>query len=164
LQFFFAAISIRIRLREQSLQSLYSRLFKYRARQERGPREDFLSEALCDLLSRLPLRERIDRIANFFVPTELRAVWVKAHADATNVSLNTQRHLGGEGIADIVVEANDKVAIIIENKIGAPVHGDGEETQLHRYLRWLVHRFQGSNHIRQLGRVCRTRCGRQDGG
>jgi TolB-like protein/Flp pilus assembly protein TadD len=28
----------------------------------------------------------------------------------------------------------------------------------------LVHRFQGSNHIRQLGRVYMTRCGRQDGG
>jgi hypothetical protein len=28
----------------------------------------------------------------------------------------------------------------------------------------LVHRFQSSNHIRQLRRVCKTKCGRRDGG
>ena len=29
---------------------------------------------------------------------------------------------------------------------------------------YLVHRFQGSNHIRQLDRVCRTMCERRDPG
>jgi len=113
--------------------SLYGRLYTYRERRERSHLEDFLSEALTDLLMRLPAPARFDVVSELFVPPSLRSLWLKGKSTRDHLTITTQRRLDLESKPDIVIEIYDDPMIIIENKIDAPVHGD----QLHRYASWL---------------------------
>ncbi len=50
------------------MSSLYGRLFTYRERPHRSPLEDFLTEALADLLNRMPTSEMVEFVSKFFLP------------------------------------------------------------------------------------------------
>lgn len=132
-------------------ESLYSRLFTYRERREHRPVENFLSESLCDLFMRLPPSERVERIANLFVPVDLREAWTKA-ASGREVVLTTQKSLDTYGRPDIVVACDDEIMVIIENKVGAPICGDDRGSQLERYARWL--RQKDRREVQPLRVVC----------
>lgn len=100
--------------------SLYGRLYKYRERRERRPLEDFLTEALADLINRLPehlarrfaerlLGDRIEATAN------LNEVW----RSGTRAKWVTQRPIYGGRIADLTLEIDGVPIILVENKISA---------------------------------------------
>jgi hypothetical protein len=120
-------------------QSLYSRLFAYRARPSRDPKEDFLTEALAHLLSRMP-----PDVTNSFI-TELllprgdgpQQAWTERFDAQPNGRWVTQFSIqNGEqsGRLDILyLDQQEKPVLIIENKISAFA---GDE-QMIFYSEWL---------------------------
>ncbi|HET7308186.1 MAG TPA: hypothetical protein VFK24_10315 [Gammaproteobacteria bacterium] len=147
--------------------SLYGDLFKYRQRPARSPLEDFLTEALADILNRLPTRivaglceDVLFRNRSAYSTEELKRV-LKTLARAPHVCWSTQvpaPHGGRTGLADIVLEAGEDRTplLVIENKVNAPIarrdiesspprqvklpsasDGYRENDQLRDYARWL---------------------------
>jgi hypothetical protein len=119
--------------------SLYSRLFRYRARSDREPLEDFLSEALADLLTRMPRATLSNMLEHAFdgrLPTPLSEV-----IEGADLHWRTQVPANG-GIADLVLFAASKPILLIENKTwsGFQDHSTEEEeaNQLTTYCRWLA--------------------------
>lgn len=114
--------------------SLYGRLFRYRARENRAPLEDYLTEALADLLGRLPKQEQAAFLADVLGSEE---AWRAAFANHRS-AWRTQVACGG-GFADLVLELDGKPAVVIENKLRSAVraHGDGGN-QLTTYGTWLA--------------------------
>jgi hypothetical protein len=104
---------------------IYQSLFKYRERASRSPREDFLSEALTDLLNRMPEQEVLRAIDQFFLSSgPLRADWKEylERNPGSNLRWETQQQIYFEGIAarlDIILRSNDDILFVIENKIDA---------------------------------------------
>lgn len=113
--------------------SLYSRLFKYRERESRSPKEDFLSEALCSFIDSFDRSEKIELIRALFIPRSLDEKWNVLVERTSRFSLDTQHWIDASSRLDITIWADDFPAIVIENKISAPT----EETQLTRYGNWL---------------------------
>src|SRR5438128_1070292 len=111
--------------------SLYGRLFKYRERQARSPLEDFTSEALADILMRMPMKERVTLAGTLFVPPADRSQWIES-ASHGDIQIVTQRRLGTEGIADIVLEKDHSPLLLVENKVGAAIRHNGDESQIDR--------------------------------
>jgi hypothetical protein len=108
--------------------SIYSSLFAYRPRPERRPLEDFLSQALADLLTRAPALNCIDFVSEVLFRGEpsLSAEWRDLIRSTDPVNLNWQTqigvsHEGQRGILDIVLRVNGVEILVIENKVGAPV-------------------------------------------
>src|SRR5689334_12144871 len=106
--------------------SIYKRLFKYRERAARAPREDFLSEALVDLLSRMTRNEALAAINELFIrDNHIQQKW-DTHLRNTSYAefvWDTQKIVnlrGNQGRLDIIL-TNDRreVLLIIENKISA---------------------------------------------
>lgn len=137
---------------------LYSRLFRYRAREKRAPLEDFLTEALADLFGRLPPDLAHDFVLQLCLRSEAaRASW-RATAGGGALHAQTQHsvRLPRQGYIDLLVEdARGRPLIVVESKIhsgirshGQPSETDGEaepalrpapsvETQLTTYEQWL---------------------------
>jgi hypothetical protein len=128
--------------------SLYQRLFTYRERHDRSPLEDFLSEALADLLNRLPdaiardavaqlLRRRPDAVA------DLERLWPQGVAGRWV----TQRVIDDGRRIDLLFEVAGTPLLLVENKIGAGFQqhrvedpdGRKSQHQLATYGRWLQH-------------------------
>ena len=134
--------------------SLYGRLFTYRAREKRNPLEDFLSEALADLLNRLPsdlakvVFTRL--IGQSDLPAAIERIWTLR----TLVEWKTQQTILDRKVVDLVLYLSGNPVLVIENKVAAgfqqhahslvqgapaiPVH------QLATYCRWIGnHAFDG---------------------
>jgi hypothetical protein len=128
------------------MKSLYSRLFTYRGRENRSPKENFLTEALADFIDRSPTKLQIDFIEKLFVPREAKASWERLRDKIEKITAKTQVPADGDYI-DIVLYADDEVPIIaIENKISASIglpksamerKPSDRRDQLQRYGCWL---------------------------
>jgi hypothetical protein len=124
---------------------LYGRLFRYRAREKRAPLEDFLSEALVDLLQRMPNELIVELVETMLGKSS--AGW-RQFAEPHLLQWSTQRHVDGDrrGFIDILLEVDGRPAIVIENKVGSGVRQHGRDAegglsadlnQLSTYGRWL---------------------------
>ena len=127
--------------------SLYHRLFTYRERPERSPLEDFLTEALADILNRLPEEVARSFVGKLFsdhsvVSDQLARLWPLG-AEARWV---TQKGVSNGKIADLVLEVARTPVLVIENKVSAGFRshtkgGDGSEpsrqNQLATYGQWV---------------------------
>jgi hypothetical protein len=131
------------------MEALFSRLFRYRERAKRSPREDFLTEALAALLVRMPVACAREFVAKLFVPSSLREAF-------TNLSgfleVGTQVPARGKRI-DLLVSFGGQPAIVVENKLQSGFqkhelenedgdHAENEQAaqtqhQLVTYGRWL---------------------------
>lgn len=120
------------------MSSLYSRLYRYRERKDRNPLEDFMSEALCDILNRLPKVLIIDFVSKLFLDDHLAHVW-KAHAKEWNLSWETQQVIL-DGRPDLVLYADAEPILVVENKVGALA----TSSQLEKYGRWLSGKCKGN--------------------
>lgn len=114
--------------------NLYGRLFRYRTRENRAPLEDYLTEALADLLERTPAHEQAELLGSVLGSPE---VWLRALADHRH-AWRTQVACGG-GFADLVLELDGRAAVIIENKLHSGVRSHGDSgNQLTSYGSWLA--------------------------
>ncbi|HLW69951.1 MAG TPA: hypothetical protein VKS22_04955 [Candidatus Binataceae bacterium] len=139
--------------------SIYSRLYKYQENENRSKLENFLTEALADLLSRdatLARKFIFDVLLKDNCPKNTgakREALAKKLANAEKLEWRTQKALGGiSEKPDISVFANDsdKPIILLENKINAGfTHShtlavtseEGikqEYDQLQKYGQWLT--------------------------
>lgn len=106
-------------------ESLYGRLFRYRERPKNAPLENFLTEALADLLNRMPRAEAMEAVERLFLQSaESRAVWrtFLAKNSEAEFTWSTQFDLEVDGRhfrPDLVLEARGALLIIVENKITA---------------------------------------------
>ena len=147
------------------MSSVYGRLFAYRERQGNAPLENFLTEALADILNRMPRDHVIDFGADlFFGREDARKAWRRFAERATKFSWSTQHRIRTANdrnrIPDILLDADGNPALILENKVGSPgakYGGDGKENgeaqldtpetkledQLSEYGRWLASQCQG---------------------
>jgi len=125
--------------------SLYGRLFTYRERRHRTPLEDFLTEALCDILNPLPPAETAEFVANLFLPAAAREIWPHQFGEANDLRWETQEIIGSNGRPDLVLRCGGQPLIVVENKIGAGIGqhqaaADGDKDtrdQLMAYGHWL---------------------------
>lgn len=132
---------------------LYRRLFKYAPR-DKTPLENFLTEALCDLLERITSSDRsagecfIKRA--FLAETEASSkIFSKIHS-AEHLTWNTQytfKFNNECGRPDLCLSAGADIILVIENKVGAgltthsaPGGIDDRDTrnQLEFYDDWLA--------------------------
>lgn len=119
----------------------YSRLFTYRARPNREPLEDFLTELFCELLNLFADSKQGQVIGKLLNIQNLNCDWNK-------VSWRTQFPIGN-GRCDLIgktsVKTKDSIFILIENKISAGFTGGAggeEQHQLRRYDEYLQSRFE----------------------
>lgn len=118
--------------------SLYGRLFTYRQREGKAPLENFLSEALADLLGRVPAEIGREIVAEMLggapeVVETLAAIW----PDGAAVSWSTQYAIvvrDSTRYIDVVLELDDTPVLAIENKVAAGFQND----QLADYSRWIA--------------------------
>src|SRR5271166_2881022 len=106
--------------------SLYSRLFTYRQRRDRSPLENFLTEALRDILDRLPAREMAEFVGELFLPSvNARKRWERQFFDSKQCFFwESQKWItaNGRGLClDLVLRCDRQPLIVVENKIGAAV-------------------------------------------
>lgn len=106
-------------------ESLYGRLFRYRERPNSAPLENFLTEALADLLNRMPRAEAMEAVERLFLQSaESRTAWrafLAKNLD-TEFTWSTQVDLdvGGRPFRpDLALEASGAPVMIVENKITA---------------------------------------------
>ncbi|MGJ5023590.1 hypothetical protein [Bradyrhizobium oligotrophicum] len=141
--------------------SIYMRLFKYRERPRRAPKEDFLSEALVDILSRMNRDEMISAVEQLFLTNSPRIhLWrERLQGDPGDPFIwSTQYQIEFDGVSarpDIVLMTHQReILLIVENKVNAAFQeheiepGDSEEpsvyrSQLKTYGQWLASRSLG---------------------
>jgi hypothetical protein len=145
--------------------SLYGRLFRYRERPHRRPKEDFLTEALADLLARMPRPIMAEFTASLFLPQEARREWQKLIDQGGRFDWRTHYSIqieNGRRYPDLVLVSDaDEPLLLIENKIGHQIseyptsanqdpasdrtdEDQGEiANQLTAYGQWLALRSQG---------------------
>ena len=124
-----------------ALKSLYGRLFAYRERPARRPLEDFLTEALCDILNRLSqhqMREMVEFVSTFLLPTDAREAWREQVYDYRGLAWITQVPIGASGRVDLLLRNDVQPLIIIENKITDP-----HTQRLRDYGLWLKEKCEG---------------------
>ena len=116
--------------------SLYGRLFRYRAREAREPLEDFLTEALADVMNRLPVSTLSIVIEAM---TGMPGLWAGPLA-TRRPRFVTQVACDG-GFADLVMTLDGVPSLVVESKLhgGIRSHGDVDDPrdQLMTYGRWL---------------------------
>lgn len=129
---------------------IYRQLFRYRESARRSPLEDFLSEALVDLLNRVPQTVQADFVS--FIAAGRLALPDMADAGDMDWKWSTQRHIlhqGIRGYIDILLEVDGRPLLVIENKIASPVRAHmsadegGTGNQLRTYGGWLSSQAQG---------------------
>jgi hypothetical protein len=135
--------------------SLYGRLFKYRQRPDRSPHEDYLTEALCDLLNCVPRERAVSFVNDLLVPSDARPLWREASSAFDRMSWRTQALVPG-GRIDLLLENGGEPLIAVECKISAGFHivddesahaKDAEINQLVMYGRWLAKGLSKRNHV-----------------
>lgn len=132
--------------------SLYKHLFTYRERPSRRPKEDYLTEALAHLMSRIPADEMREFVAELLLPAhhEARQTWCKESTELSGWWWSSQEQVhdrGQSGKVDLVLhEGSGEPVLVIESKIGARVgtheipRADGStelRNQLEIYGKWL---------------------------
>lgn len=144
--------------------SLYTRLFTYRERDGQKPLENFLTEALADVLNRLPPVELREFIAGLLLPTGASFSWLDDLAQGNNARLwktQVQADFGGDrNRPDLVFYVDAKPVVVVEVKVDAALGGGSKRAargigdahparaaepdesgpaidQLDRYGRWL---------------------------
>ncbi len=127
------------------MNSLYSRLFRYRSRQDRQPLEDFLTEALADLAGRMPRAELVEMIGWCF--RDARCTPDLACLDGAKVSFATQVSVPN-GVADLVMHVDGRPMLVVENKTWSEFrdHGSSERpaNQMTTYCGWLREASEGA--------------------
>ena len=107
--------------------SLYGRLFKYRERPSRRPKEDFLTEAMSDLLSRMPNDKSNQLVAELLIPKCLASQqeWYLKTDGIGDFIWETQKTIsynGRSGRLDLTMGGpSGETLLIVENKVGSPV-------------------------------------------
>lgn len=136
--------------------SIYAKLFKRRETEARSPLEDFLTEALADVLNRAPREEIAFFVSTHLLPAtgEAQRAWDKfnAGAKAKRLRWTTQRPTKDGKYVDLLLEAegNDDTGswrklLVVENKVMSGLsrqsveQADGSPAldQLAVYGRWL---------------------------
>ncbi len=121
----------------QAMVSLYGRLFTFRERPLRTPLEDFLTEALADLLNRMPPVEMREFVSKCFMPPLLDAqqAW---HELANTLSGDRLQWISrpsinvrsGTRYPDLMLYAGEtRPLLIVENKIGSGI-GEHDVSQM----------------------------------
>ena len=102
--------------------SLYGNLFRFRERANHSPLENFLTEALADLLNRMPRDVTVSLVSELFLAGDECACekWVTYIHSKKRLEWITQRSIGS-GRLDILLEADGTATLIVENKIGASI-------------------------------------------
>jgi hypothetical protein len=117
--------------------SLYGRLFTYRERPQRSPLEDYLTEALADLLNRTPTSEMVEFVSKFFLPplTAANETWQELVKTCSSEGLQWRTHTSiyvGKSIRypDLTLYAGEeRPLLIVENKVASGI-GSHESSQL----------------------------------
>lgn len=121
------------------VESVYSRLFRYRAKTDREPLEDFLTEALADILGRMPT-DRIYELIDHAFHDGLDDQFLRAAA-SNPLTWRTQVPANGK-IADLVMYSGARPTLIFENKTWSAYqdHSIDDEVanQLTTYCAWLA--------------------------
>ena len=124
--------------------SIYDRLFRYRESAKRAPLEDFLSEALVDLLQRMPYDVQAGFIS---LITAGRFALSCLPPERCNLEWLTQYHIEQDrtrGFLDILLKVDGCPTLVIENKIASSIrrhfsrHEDQAGNQLRTYGHWLA--------------------------
>lgn len=113
--------------------SLYGNLFRFRERENHRPFENFLTEALADLLNRMPKDDVVELVSELFLAGDdvsCKAWLTYIHAKE-HLKWITQKSVGS-GCLDILLKVDGIATLIVENKIGAKVaerqtNGDTDE-------------------------------------
>jgi hypothetical protein len=102
--------------------SLYGNLFRFRERANHRPLENFLTEALADLLNRMPRDITVSLVSELLLAGDESAceAWVTYIHSKKRLEWITQRSIGS-GRLDILLEADGTATLIVENKIGASI-------------------------------------------
>lgn len=138
--------------------SIYANLFTYRPRPSRKPLEDFLSEALADLLNRLTYDEHVAFVTDVLLDGQARRDWSSFMEGRHRAKLlwTTQVSMSrGQGTVfmDMLLLVDDQEMLVIESKVhaGYQMHApeepaveaeaqDEEVNQMETYGRWLGQR------------------------
>ena len=118
--------------------SFYGRLFTYRARKNILPLENFLSEALCDLLNRMPPLIAFQFVDELLLAKAGRRLWAQWCASklAKPLLWSTQYRIEVNGHRywlDILLETADgRKLLVIENKISSTVRSHGNVQTLEK--------------------------------
>jgi len=133
--------------------SHYRRLHRYQQSASRSPLEDFATEALADLLERMPREIVVDLVGELFMSAgRPRADWRVLGTRAKTLSWTTQHPVrSGDASyrADLVLEADSRPILVVEMKIHAALqhHVGRDDTdqeisikrnQLQTYGRWIA--------------------------
>lgn len=127
---------------------LYKRLYKYRERAANAPLENFLTEALADILERLPIESQVAFLKSLMLPKAASAFDTVVSGRAslefvTQASASTKR-------PDLVVYAGERPIVVIEVKVAAglqeheveaaAVNAEAKATrnQLETYAGWIA--------------------------
>jgi hypothetical protein len=117
-----------------SSEPLFQRLFKYRQRELHTPLENFVTEAFGHVLGIMPRAASIKLVCDLLLPNDdARANW-RAYTTGKRLAWLTQYRCEF-GIIDMVLEADRKPILAIENKIGAGF-GATQLTHYEEFLRW----------------------------
>ncbi|MCL2123296.1 MAG: hypothetical protein FWH34_04325 [Desulfovibrionaceae bacterium] len=124
------------------MSSLYGRLFRYRASDTQTPRENYLTEALCDLLNRIggdaPEAQRV-LLKNLKL---FESDGVEPLCFQTQVSISTETR---NKFPDLVGYIGGVPVLVIEVKVDAEINYDAvlRKNQLQIYGEWLAEVSQG---------------------
>ena len=102
--------------------SLYGNLFRYRAGEARRPLEDYLTEALGDLLNRMPRAVMADFVSKLLLREEgARQNWLEITNAAGVFVWSTQRQIVSKGKQyrlDLLLEVDGCPVLVVESKVG----------------------------------------------
>lgn len=118
--------------------SFYARLFKYRARSDRLPLENFLTEALADLLNRMPRNQTIGFLTRCFGDAHHALNW----DDVLGSDLEWRTQVVTDyGIIDAVLYSNMRPLIVLESKTWSSFRDHSTDllnaNQVSSYCTWL---------------------------
>ncbi len=138
--------------------SIYANLFTYRPRPSRKPLEDFLSEALADLLNRLTYDKHVAFVTDVLLEGEARRdrssfMGGRHQAEflwATQVGMRSGQ---GTVFMDLLLRIDDQEVLVVESKVhaGYQMHmldgppsvaepDGGQVNQMETYGKWLGER------------------------
>jgi hypothetical protein len=158
--------------------SIYANLFQYRPRENRNPREDFLSAALADVLNRLPPQKSIEFVSDVllrdnshrnnwlsFIDTLISTIIEPTLYWATQVRVTSiiNNKFNRYGIIDMLLFVEGREAIIIENKIGASIgytkdEDDNERLDGNESMSSSIVSVEESNQLQVYGHWLGRRC------
>jgi hypothetical protein len=158
--------------------SIYANLFQYRPRENRNPREDFLSAALADVLNRLPPQKSIEFVSDVllrdnshrnnwlsFIDTLISTIIEPTLYWATQVRVTSiiNNKFNRYGIIDMLLFVEGREAIIIENKIVASIgytkdEDDNERLDGNESMSSSIVSVEESNQLQVYGHWLGRRC------